>query len=70
MSTTTTKLGLKKPNFATDDIENTLNELADNFQKLDDDSDDYVDFLPYLGRIQLQSDFTRKHLNLATISDG
>ncbi|WP_311078319.1 hypothetical protein [Paenibacillus polymyxa] len=60
MSTTTTKLGLKKPNFATDDIENTLNELADNFQKLDDDSDDYVESLPLSGTYPITKRFYKK----------
>ncbi|MGG1650407.1 hypothetical protein ABHN03_16515 [Paenibacillus sp. NRS-1775] len=49
MSTTTAKLGLKKTNFETDDVEGMVNDLASNFQKLDDVSDDFADSPPTSG---------------------
>ncbi|QWU14458.1 hypothetical protein SAMN04487895_101768 [Paenibacillus sophorae] len=49
MSTTTTKLGLIKPDYATDELESTLNALASNFQKIDDVSTDYADSPPTSG---------------------
>ncbi|MGM1044898.1 MAG: hypothetical protein ACQEXX_01990 [Bacillota bacterium] len=48
MSTTTDKLGLVKPEY-TDEIEYTIKSLADNFQKLDDDSKSYTDSPPISG---------------------
>ncbi|MEC0306895.1 hypothetical protein P4H67_09010 [Paenibacillus lautus] len=48
MATTTIKLGLTKPEY-TDEIEHTIQALAHNFQKLDDDSKTYVDAPPSSG---------------------
>jgi hypothetical protein len=49
MSTNTTKLGLVKPDYTTDEIESTLNAIASSFQKLDDVSPDYSDTSPTSG---------------------
>ncbi|WP_063563065.1 hypothetical protein [Paenibacillus sp. O199] len=48
MSTETDKLHLKIPSF-TDEIENTIRELGDNFRLLDLISDDYVSATPTSG---------------------
>lgn len=60
MSTTTAKLGLKKTNFETDDVEGLVNDLASNFQKLDDVSDDYIDSLPLSGTYPIAKRFYKK----------
>ncbi|OME55372.1 hypothetical protein BSK59_12900 [Paenibacillus odorifer] len=48
MSTTTSKLGLVKPEF-TDEVEHTILSLANNFQKLDDVAYQYLNSPPVLG---------------------
>ncbi|MDR6715859.1 hypothetical protein [Paenibacillus sp. 2003] len=48
MSTNTSKLQLKIPAF-TDEIENTIRDLGENFQKLDQISDDFVTDIPIRG---------------------
>ncbi|MFB4327355.1 hypothetical protein SAMN04488688_10620 [Paenibacillus sp. cl141a] len=48
MAKTTTKLSLIKPEYS-DEIEHTISALAENFQKLDDDSKTYVNTPPTSG---------------------
>ncbi|MEK4006325.1 hypothetical protein [Paenibacillus sp. FSL H3-0333] len=48
MATSTTKIGLKKPGI-TDEIETTLKDLSDNFQKLDELSEEYAPSPPISG---------------------
>ncbi|MFD3258780.1 hypothetical protein ACE3MQ_09240 [Paenibacillus lentus] len=56
MATTTTKLGLVKPDWANDEIGSSIDAIAQNFQTLDDISADYADSPP------LSGDWPAKHI--------
>lgn len=61
MSSQTDILGLSKPDF-NDEVEYTINKLADNFQRLDDVAEIYADAPPtsgtFLAKKRIWNDFT------------
>ncbi|ASA22777.1 hypothetical protein [Paenibacillus donghaensis] len=75
MATTSNKLGLKIPSY-TDEVEATINDLANNFQTLDDSSEEYASKPPTEGLYQAGERFwnnyslTQTHAGWSNIRTG